>query len=60
MLRGSVGADGERVRAGRGRQRQGRGLHQRGQSFAAQKYRHICHRAADYHVEKLLDDGHPA
>ena len=53
-----MGADGERVCAGGGRERQGRGLHQRWQGPAAQIHCGIRHRASDHHVNctiQILD-----
>jgi len=47
---GPVGADGERVCTGRGRDCQGRGVRQWRQGPAPQVHRDQCHRAADYHV----------
>ncbi len=50
VQRGSVGAYGERVRAGGGRFGQGRSVHQRWQGFAPQVYRRLSHRAPDHYV----------
>ena len=52
MQCGSVGAYGECMRAGRGRVREGRGLHQRGQGPATQVHRDVRHRAPDHYVNQ--------
>jgi hypothetical protein len=55
VQRGSVGAHGERVRAGGGRFGQGRSVHQRRQGPASQVYRRFRHRAPDHYVGHFLE-----